>query len=485
MSRSNSRTFVYCRISQDRAGAGLGTERQEQDCRALADRLGFTVSKVYRDDDISAYSGKRRPGYEQMLTDLRAGLGDVVICWHTDRLYRRVADLLEYVKVTNDKGVPTHGVTSGSVDLTTAAGRLMAVQFANMAEYESAHKGERIASKHKQSAENGKWRGGTRPFGYSADGISLDPVEAPLIREAYRQILEGLSLAAIMRGWNEAGIRSSTRYRDKTNRELKLPGKLWNYATIRQVLLRPRNYGASVLRGEVVGVGKWEPIVDESTWRSVKAVLSNPKRRLSSSNKGRWLLAGLARCGVCETAGRVATVRSGTSRSRGTTWSVYRCTPHVHVARRADLCDDYVEQVLLARLQRPDARNLYALMAAQPSKTRLSLEADAHGLRAQLDEAVALYSEGVLSAAQLRTTNQRLRERLAEVEALMVDPAKAVVLEDIVNAPDIAARWESLAWRERREIVDLLMVVTILPVPAGLPRRFSPEHIRIDWRAGE
>lgn len=35
---------IYCRLSQDRSGEGLGVERQEQMCRQFASRSGGTSS---------------------------------------------------------------------------------------------------------------------------------------------------------------------------------------------------------------------------------------------------------------------------------------------------------------------------------------------------------------------------------------------------------------------------------------------------------
>jgi site-specific DNA recombinase len=64
---------LYCRISRDREGAGLGVERQEADCRALADRLGWEVAGICVDNDVSAYSGAPRPQYRAMLDAVRAG----------------------------------------------------------------------------------------------------------------------------------------------------------------------------------------------------------------------------------------------------------------------------------------------------------------------------------------------------------------------------------------------------------------------------
>ncbi len=70
------RAAVYVRISSDRAGAGLGVARQEEDCRALCDRLGWQVARVYPDNDVSAYSGRRRPQWERLNADIAAGLVD-------------------------------------------------------------------------------------------------------------------------------------------------------------------------------------------------------------------------------------------------------------------------------------------------------------------------------------------------------------------------------------------------------------------------
>jgi hypothetical protein len=43
------RVAIYVRISSDRTGAGLGVARQEEDCRALCERLGWTVARAYVD----------------------------------------------------------------------------------------------------------------------------------------------------------------------------------------------------------------------------------------------------------------------------------------------------------------------------------------------------------------------------------------------------------------------------------------------------
>ena len=66
------RTVIYCRISQDATGAGLGVQRQEKDCRALCRKRGWRVADVVVENDTSAYGKKRRKLYEALLDRIEA-----------------------------------------------------------------------------------------------------------------------------------------------------------------------------------------------------------------------------------------------------------------------------------------------------------------------------------------------------------------------------------------------------------------------------
>src|SRR5215213_3201288 len=109
---------TYCRISADKTGGGLGVERQAADCRDLAAKLGLSEPEVLTDNDLSAYSGKRRPGYEQLKQGLRDGRWTTLLVWHVDRLCRNVRDLEDVVDLVNRK-VAVHCVKGGEIDLET------------------------------------------------------------------------------------------------------------------------------------------------------------------------------------------------------------------------------------------------------------------------------------------------------------------------------------------------------------------------------
>ena len=91
------RAAIYCRISQDRGGAGLGVARREEDCRALCARLSWDVVAVYPDNDVSAYSGAPRPKWQELLADIQRGEVDAIAVWHVDRLTRSPRELEDVI----------------------------------------------------------------------------------------------------------------------------------------------------------------------------------------------------------------------------------------------------------------------------------------------------------------------------------------------------------------------------------------------------
>ncbi|WP_234542765.1 recombinase family protein [Streptomyces shenzhenensis] len=84
------RLVIYARISDEREGRQNGVKRQEQQCRRIAEQDGDEVVRVFVDDDRSAYSGKIRPDYANMIKYLEAGHADGVLALAPTRLYRKL-----------------------------------------------------------------------------------------------------------------------------------------------------------------------------------------------------------------------------------------------------------------------------------------------------------------------------------------------------------------------------------------------------------
>ena len=468
-----TRAVIYTRISSDRTGAGLGVGSQERDCRELADRLGWTVVAVHSDNDVSAYSGKPRPGYRALLDALHGGSADAVLAWHEDRLHRSTRELEDYIDACEPRGISTHFVRSGVLDLTTASGRMTARIRGAVARGEAEHMRERVEAAKQRSANAGRWKGGRRPFGYEADGVTVREDEAALVREGSAAVLAGASMRGMAGEWNASGVSTTT-------------GKPWDMTGVRRILLRPRNAGLMEHRGEVVGKAEWPAIVPEEQWRAVVRVLSDPARR--SNGKGvarKWLGSGLYRCDVCG-EGVVTTMSKGGGASEA--HRVYRCRDS-HVSKSQVEVDLLVEAVVCERLRQPDAlRRLAAPVDEGPDVE--ALEAEAVTLRSRLDELAALFAAGTIDGQQLGEGTARLNEDLGRVREAISAVYGGTALQDVADAPDPASAWLDAPLERRRAVLDALVAVTLLRSPGGRPpgwkpgeSYFRPETVRFDWRS--
>jgi site-specific DNA recombinase len=254
----------------------MGVKRQEPDCRAFAEARGIEVAEVLVDNDLTAFKGKKRA---RVPAGLRAGEGRRHD--HGDRRpprpplpnTRELEDLIDLVEATQ---VQILTVTGGDFDLNTSDGRAVARIVVALAQKESEDKSRRIRRKHLELAEAGAVVGGGRPFGYEKDRKTLRPAEADLVREAADRVLAGSSLRAVIAEWKAAGITRPT-----------------SQSTLRRILLNPRiaglravGYRARTGPGELLGQGAWAPILDEETWRRVKAVLTKTQTVTARSAPG-------------------------------------------------------------------------------------------------------------------------------------------------------------------------------------------------------
>ncbi|MGH8836793.1 MAG: recombinase family protein, partial [Actinomycetes bacterium] len=248
------RAAVYSRISDDRAGRGLGVARQREDCAKLvADRSWELVASL-KDNDRSAYTGKPRKEYVRLLELVRADALDVIVAWHPDRLHRSPSELEDFISLIEAHGVSVVTCQAGQWDLGTPAGRMVARQIGAVSRYESEHKSDRVRRALEQRAEMGRPHGRV-PYGWRrVEGRDVvDQDQAGIIREIAGRIISGDSLRSITADLNARGVLSPT-------------GKTWGKQMLRHVVLRERNVGLRTHRGQVIGDGDWPPILDRGQW---------------------------------------------------------------------------------------------------------------------------------------------------------------------------------------------------------------------------
>jgi site-specific DNA recombinase len=458
---AKTRAALYFRQSLD---VQEGIERQRTRCRSLASARGWSVVEEYVDNDTSATKSRGSgTAWARMLSDAAAGKFNVVIAVDLDRLLRTISDLLKLTE-TGAKVL----TVDGEIDLTTADGEFRATMLAGIARFEARRKGERQKRASADRASKGMRSGGRRPFGYEQDGSTIRSVEAGAVREGYAALLAGVPLAGIARQWNEQSL-VSTQMRQARTGHAGEPSP-WRHDSVRSVLLNPRYMGKRAHLGEVVADAVWPALVDETTWRAAEAVLTNPLRR-SGARGGKYLLSGLAVCGVCG-----STVHAGANSRPGI--RSYRCAGSTgHFARKAEPVEEFVSAVIVARLSREDARDL---LSDDAHPDTAALRDEANGVRGRLDALAVDFADGTLTASQLRTATARLRSRLAELENALADAGRVDILGPLVAAEDVASAWGLLSVARQRAIVGVLARVT-LHAPGRGTRIFRPETVGIEW----
>jgi site-specific DNA recombinase len=454
----HKRTAIYVRISEDQTGERLGVERQTEDCLALADRLGWEVVTVYDDNDISAYNGKHRPGFEAMLDAMKTGQVDALICWHTDRLYRSMKDLERLIDVADVARVQIRTVQGGDLDLSTSAGKMVARILGSVARQESEHKGERQRRANVQKAAIGTWQTAWRPFGYTMTGEPLEP-EATAIRTAVADVLAGKSIRKVAMEWTAAGLRTTVK------------GDGWNSPRVRRLLVNPRYAALKVNRGKVVGPGDWTPLIDEDTHRGLVAYLSDPKRVKNVSFERKYIGVGVYLCGRC--GGPMKTGQPHKSRKT----RYYVCREHLHLVRVAEPVDDLVTGVVLRRLSLPDAHLL--LQDKRIDIPALQIERNAH--QARLDQLADMFAEGVIDSSQLRSGTSNLRVKLSGIDSQLADAARTDPVAGLIADRELVQdKWDACTPAIKGQIIGALMTVTIMPCPSS--PTFDPQYVRIDWK---
>lgn len=448
---------IYCRISDDRHGDALGVKRQEKECRALCRREGWNVAEVIVDNDVSAYSGKRRPGYERLLQGLKAGSWGAVVAWHPDRLHRSPKELEGFIDVIDAAKAKVSTVSAGVVDLSTATGRMTARIVGAVARQQSEQAAERIRSKHRELAENGHPAGGgTRPFGYLPDRVTRHPVEAPLVEQAARAILDGQTLRGVTRDWQDRGVPT-------------VSGRPWTTTVVRRILTSARSAGVREHGGKRYP-GTWEPLLDEMTWRRVRAVLLDPARRVNHAPRSYLLTGGIAVCGLCD--------KPLIARPRGDKARSYVCAsgPGFHGCGKI--------RILAETFEDDVTRSVADRLASSPLP---SLEVDVDGVLTEIDRTDAAlteladdyYARRAITRAQFQSASAKLQARLGELRS------EAASIERVGAAPVDDDAQEALASDDllRRRPVIAAVVERVRVMPAVRGRNFyDPARVLIDWR---
>ncbi|OBF58153.1 serine recombinase [Mycolicibacterium monacense] len=445
-------------------------QRQLEDCRKLAAERGWPIGAEYVDNDVSAFSGKPRPQYAQMLEDLGSGSRDAVIVYNLDRLHRRPAELEDFVALCERVGVSQVATVTADIDLGNDDGLFMARIFAAFAAKESGRKSARQKRKNEQKAAQGLPHGPNRAFGYEQDLVTIRPAEAAIVRELAERVIAGETVHALTVWLNDTGVPT-------------VRGRPWSTTAVRGILASPRIAGLRVYRGEVVGDAVWEPIITASQRDQVVGALAS--RKLSRRRAVRtYLCSGLLRCGRC--GNRLLSQARHSNPDRCVRRYVCSSGPDQRGCGRLTVVAEPVEALLtdavLARLDSPAfADTLAGKNHADASVTALSeaLMAD----QARLDELATLYAENVVSAREWITARDPITARIRDTERQLAHAAGSTALHGLVGqGSTLRTQWGELTLDRQHAIIKAVLDHAVIAPGTPGARSLDINRVQPVWR---
>lgn len=490
------RAGCYLRISSDPDDKRKGVQRQREDTAVLCEIKEWVVAGYYEDNDRSASNGKRRPEWERLLADIRAGRIDAIAAWDQDRNWRMMHELEELRRffASLDRKVLLATTGQGEIDLYSPTGVMQAQLKTLVSEHEIATMRVRQLRAARQRAQQGrpKWR---KAFGYlpytgrkeDDTGVrEIDPAVQPLVVAAYEAVVatgpdERKTITAIAGEWNEAGLCG-------------LNGKPWSPSTLSLFLRSPRNAGLRDHNGEIVRdadgnrvQGTWTALVDETLWDAAQVVLGGNAHGPKSVRI--HLLTGVLRCGRVKDDGQRCLgsmggqwVRQAGNQDAPKAYTIaYTCKTCRGVTIRAEHVEPLLLGLLVERLSRPDAKKLLRKKVYDPAE-RARLDAEETVLLGRLGEIAAERARGLIDGTGYQMMRDIINDDLAAVERQRQDAERKRVLDDIPLGTDrVAAKVEALSPDRLRAVFDVLATITVQPVGKG-GHTFTPDRVDLVWK---
>ena len=447
------RAVIYARYSSN-----LQTDASIEDQVRLAMRLineqNMELTQTYADHGISGAS-LLRPGYQQLLTDARAGMFEVVVAESIDRLSRDQEHIAAFHKTMNFAGVSVITTSEGAINELHIGlkGTMSALYLKDLADKTRRGLEGRV--------RKGK-SGGGLCYGYRVDhkryedgsiargDRRIDETEAQTIRRIFEEYNAGQSPKSIAHRLNREDIPGpnggkwgpSTIYgnwRRGTgilNNELYAGRIVWN----RQRYIKDPSSGKrqARLNPEHKWVTEEVPslqIVDDVLWKlvrdkqlSTRRLIKGNSNRTEMARRPKYLLSGLLKCGACGGGfSKVSKHHYGCSTARN------KATCDNLLVIRRDTVEMLVLVGLKEHLMQPAAYQAfvdeftheYNAKAYQSEALKVKLKADLRRTKSEIQKLIEAIKAGVPGEA-LKNEMQSLQDRQKKIEEdLSVAPLPA------------------------------------------------------------
>ena len=286
----------------------------------------WSLVAEYSEEGVSAYrhASADRDVLQDVLHAAARREFDILLIFKADRLSRQALEYPVILAQLQRAAVTVISVADApggkTLEVEGQFEKLIRFMEGWQAETESYNTSIRVSAAMEQMARQGRWTGGTPPYGYRAtklpDGVTtleVDPTEATIVRQIFAWYLDdGAGSVTIAAHLNDAGHRGRK-------------GGLWSARQVRYVMTNPvlsgrltyghkrRNgSGNYVLRGRdawnerIIGPFSLAlVIIDPTRWQSAMDKMASYSRAIphqphyTRADQGTLLFTGFAKCADC------------------------------------------------------------------------------------------------------------------------------------------------------------------------------------------
>ncbi len=462
------------------------------------------------------FSGKdtNRPGFENMMADVRAGKIRRVIVYKLDRISRSILDFANMMETFQKYNVEFISSTE-KFDTSTPIGRAMlniCIVFAQL-ERETIQK--RITDAYYARCRRGFYMGGRIPYGYRLAGTVIDNIHTSMYEEVPEESSQ-LKLIYSMYADTGNSLGDIVQYLDEHHIK-NLRGSGWNTARISEMLRNPvyvkadidvyqffQSQGTNIcnpasdftgcnacylykgtasntrkqscLSGKELVLAPHKGFIPSDIWLACRIrCLNNRQSTKTCKPKNSWL-SGKVKCGSCGYAlvirksntkwGRyfVCSQTGNHSSCNGTGCTVY-----------ADVLEEYMFNAIKERLSDfPSLKeNLYTCIPSISDKEKnmadkirlVQIEEETRELLSKVSGAGSVLMKYIdKRVSELDAERKTLQEKAARTST----QSKGYKSRQITNHIKL---WETLSFEDRQAVTDILISVI----------RISNGNLEITW----
>jgi DNA invertase Pin-like site-specific DNA recombinase len=449
----------------------LSDEIQRERVEAWARFRGVDVVGWYVDLDVSGRKGVKRPEFDRMLADAKAGAFDTVVVYRLSRFARIVAGALQALDDLEGHGVTLVSV-SEDLDTSTSTGKPLRTVLLAMDEFQSDLIGESWRHVHANRRARGIAQV-NRMFGYETNGtviVGVNEGEAEALRSAFELRARGGSTSQVAKLLHDAGFKS------------KRSGSPFIAGNVLRGMLRNPVYAGLVPQsdGSLID-GQHPAIVSRDLFDRVQATWRRTTTLTRTGGRG-GSLSGLLVCSGC---GRKLTSEGRRYRCKAKE-NGHECACPVAIDARG--AEAIVEAAFWGRFdlrRMPNngkvatRRRKLSSLAKRVSECRRRADELTRALDTLADDRFVV---GTIDAAEYQRQHDRFvgdRQRLLEEAAELEAEASADRTVDM-TVRDV---WEKLDAQTRRRIMRP-WVARVTVAPAGARGRHATplrDRLRVEW----